>query len=94
MVDWTKQSDWIHYSHAVAKAVYYLESIISSEESLLGMEANGVPSDDPGYKQTVSEINRKERLLEITRFKIRRSWKRITESDKNTWKYEPPTTPS
>lgn len=86
MADWTKSADWIPYTNAVAQAIYYLKSIRSSERSLWIMEMMGVPASDPGYKMTIEEIKRKEQHLEIARFKIKRSWKRITESDRDTWK--------
>ncbi len=85
MAEWTKSADWIPYTHAVAQANYYLKSIKSSERSLAIMDMMGVPRSDPGYKQTEEEVTNKERLLDVARFKIKRSWRRITESDKATW---------
>jgi hypothetical protein len=85
MSDWTKHADWIPYTNAVAQTVYYMQSIKSTEKALAIMDIMDVPTTDPGYIQTVKELERKVDLLEIARYKIKRSWKRITETDKAAW---------
>jgi len=90
MADWTKSADWIPYTNAIAQAIYYLKTIKSSERSLYIMDLMGVPKTDPGYKMTEEEILRKTALLEIARFKIKRSWNRITQTDRDTWKDKVP----
>lgn len=82
---WSKSADWIPYTNALKHVIYYLKTIKSSERSLAIMDLMGVSPNDEGYKLTIEEIGRKHDLLEIARFKVKRSFKRITESDKVTW---------
>ncbi len=84
-MSWTKSADWIPYTNALKHVLYYLKTIKSSEKSLAIMDMMGVPPTDDGYKQTIEEIDRKIELLEIARFKVKRSFKRITETDKVNW---------
>lgn len=86
VMSWTKSQDWIPYQNALDQVNYYLDSIVSSERSLAIMDMMGVPHMDLGYLKTVEEIARKQKLLEIARYKVKRSFLRITESDKEAWK--------
>jgi len=83
---WNKSADWVPYTNLLGQIIYYLKSITSSEKSLMIMELMGVPSHDPGYIQTIEEIKRKTELLEIARWKLKRAFRRITETDKAAWK--------
>ena len=85
MSEWTKNVDWIPYTNAVNQVIYYLKTIKSSERSLAIMDMMGVSPNDNGYKQTIKEIGYKQELLEIAIFKVKRSFKRITETDKINW---------
>lgn len=83
--DWTKSADWIPYTNAVAQVNVYLEGIASAEKSLMILDIMGVDPNDAGYKLTVEEIKRKEERLKVAQYKVARSFKRLSESDKITW---------
>jgi len=87
---WTKTSDYISYDEAVAQAALYAEGLLSAEKSLMTLEGMGVKKSDPGYIQTVREIKFKRQLLEIAEFKVKRSYERLTKSDKKTNKKHKP----
>ena len=82
---WNKDADWIPYTNALKQVIYYLKTIKSSERSLAIMDIMGVSPNDDGYKQTIKEIEYKHQLLEIARFKVKRSFNRITQTDKVAW---------
>ena len=83
--DWTKDADYIHYSAAVASVVETTKNIISAEKSLYWMDVMKIPVNDPGRMQTVKEIKYKNYLLGIYQMKVKRSMKRITQSDRITF---------
>jgi len=91
MGEWTKSEDWIPYTNAVAQVNYYLKSIASAERSLAIMDIMKVDPNDPGYVVTVEEIKNKEERLRIATWKVARSFKRISEVDKENWQSELPT---
>lgn len=86
MGNWTKSDDWIPYLNAVKQLIFWKNDLLQIERGLDELQNGGVSVNDPGFQLTLDEIDVSKRGIELAQFKVKRSLKRLTESDKDTWK--------
>jgi hypothetical protein len=82
---WNKEADWIPYFNALDQVIFWKDDLIKALNSLNVLDQMDYPKDSKGYSQSLKEIGISERGLALAKFKLKRSFKRLTESDKTTW---------
>ena len=83
---WSKVADWIPYFNALEQVVFWKDDIVKAEKSLAVLEASGkYNSTDPEILLSKEEIKISKRGLALAKFKLKRSYERITASDKEAW---------
>jgi hypothetical protein len=83
---WTKTADWIPYFNALAQVVFWKDDLIKAQRSLDILEATGrYSSNSPEILLSEKEIRVSTSGLKVAQFKLKRSFQRITETDKINW---------
>lgn len=78
---WTKESDWLPYTNALAQVNFWKDDLIKIERSLRILEIMNVPETDPGYKMTLRERNTSRNGLKLAQIKLKEALDRLTKDD-------------